>query len=606
MTTVPANSAGAASATGSRTGRGGAISLTLGGLIALAFVLLFYRWFAKQSEFSSAMIEDWGHSFFIPLIAGYMVWQRRREIAASLPEPFWPGLVPVLLGIAAYLTFSIGPIPGVHMFQGFSVVLTLFGVALTLFGPATMRHLFLPIAFLAFGVTIAERIMLEVTWPLQIIASQGAFVLLGLIGLVFGFQTDVDGNILTVITASGEEFPLNVAQACSGMRMVVAFVALGATVAVLTCRLWWQRIAVLLLSVPVALLMNILRVAVLGLLTLQDRNLAQGEAHTLIGTLLLFPGLGVFLLTVWALKKIVDLPPAPDPPLVTRFEPNLARPAVVALLAVLSLSALGIGWAINTMQYHLDKLPIYAPNNRVLTVLPRETDGWRQIGQDRIESAEVLEELGTTNYVNRVFIEKNPPAGEDPLVIEFHAAYYTDQIDTVPHVPERCFVGGGMQRAAESTEIPMRLRRDGWILDPNAPDGEEPVFTARTSPRWSEARGQRVRLPRGIEDLRLRASGYSIPRQGRIFAGYFFIANGGVVASAEDVRLLAFDLKDDYAFYLKVQFNATESDRIQSPEDLVAAASGLLDELLPDIMLCVPDWVEVTQGRYPPADEPVR
>ena len=573
--------------------------MALGACVAVAFLALFYRWFLKQGQFSSAMIEDWGHSFFIPCITGYMIWQRRREIAASAPHAFWPGLVPTMLGIAAYLTFSIGPIPGVHMFQGLSVILTLFGIALTLFGPNTMRHLFLPIAFLVFGVTVAERIMLEITWPLQIIASQGAFVLLGVIGMVGGFQTEVDGNILTVITKAGEEIPLNVAQACSGMRMVVAFIALGATVAVLTCRLWWQRIAVMLLSVPVALVMNILRVAVLGLLTLEDRNLAQGEAHTLIGTLLLFPGLGVFLLTVWALKKIVDLPPAPKPAAGPAFNPNLARSSVVVLLAVLSVSALGIGWTINAYQIHLDKKPIYAPNNRVLSALPTETDNWVRVGEDRIETAEVLEELGTTNYLNRVFMEKNPPEGQRPRVIEFHAAYYTDQIDTVPHVPERCFVGGGMQRAAESVEIPVGLDASGWLPDPMAPVGTEPVFTARTSTKWSDSRGQRVRLPAGIENLRIRTSGYSIPRQGNIYAGYFFIANGGVVASAEDVRLLAFDLKDDYAFYLKVQFNAVESERIGSPEDLVAAASDLLEELLPDIMLCVPDWVEVTQGRYP-------
>ena len=50
--------------------------------------------------------------------------------------------------------------------------------------------------------------------------------------------------------------------------------------------------------------MNIVRVAVLGLATLGDADLAQGEAHTLIGTLLLIPGLGLFLAVGWALEKI--------------------------------------------------------------------------------------------------------------------------------------------------------------------------------------------------------------------------------------------------------------------------------------------------------------
>ncbi|MEM8758078.1 MAG: exosortase/archaeosortase family protein, partial [Planctomycetota bacterium] len=344
MTTISTKTGLRSDAAASASGLIDPLSIAMLAGLAVAFVGLFYRWFEKQAQFSSVQVEDWGHAFFVPAIAGYMIWQRRADLAASELRPFWPGLVPVLLGVMAYLTFSIGPFPGLHMFQGFSVVVTLFGVALSLFGPAAMRHLAMPVLFLALGVTIAERIMLEITWPLQIIASQGAFVLLGIIGLAFGFQTEVNGNVLTVITSSGEEFPLNVAQACSGMRMVVAFVALGATVALLTCRVWWHRIAVVLMSVPVALFMNIIRVAVLGLLTLQDPDLAQGEAHTFIGTLLLFPGLGLFLLLVWALKKTVDLPkrePASAGPLRIRA----GSPVAAVLLVVLSVSAFGVGWA---------------------------------------------------------------------------------------------------------------------------------------------------------------------------------------------------------------------------------------------------------------------
>ncbi len=65
---------------------------------------------------------------------------------------------------------------------------------------------------------------------------------------------------------------------------------------------------------------------------------------------------------------------------------------------------------------------------------------------------------------------------------------------------------------------------------------------------------------------------------------------------AEEVRFLAFDLRNDYAFYLKVQFN---SQSVSSYDEFAAVSSSLLSELLPDLMLCVPDWVEVQNGRYP-------
>ena len=51
----------------------------------------------------------------MPVIAGYLIWQRRQQIASATANVFWPGLLAVGIGILGYLTFSIGPIPGVHM-----------------------------------------------------------------------------------------------------------------------------------------------------------------------------------------------------------------------------------------------------------------------------------------------------------------------------------------------------------------------------------------------------------------------------------------------------------------------------------------------------------
>jgi exosortase len=573
------------------------------GMISLALVGLFYRWFMKQSQFSMHQIEDWGHAFFVPLIAGYLVWQRRHEIAKATPKIFWPGMLAVLTGILGYFTFSIGPIPGVHMGQGLFVILTIWGVALMLLGPAVVRWLMMPTAYLVFMITVSEAVMLKITWPLQLLASQGAYIMLGLLGMATDFTVSVDGNVLTVINSEGAEYPLNVAEACSGMRMIVAFIALAGAVALLSANEWWKRITLLLLSIPVALLMNIVRVAVLGLATLGDADLAQGEAHTLIGTLLLVPGLGLFLAVGWALEKIA---PAIKPektskkPVPMRLE--LKRSATAILLVVLFGSALGMGWAISYYKYHLDKLPIYAPGNRSVATLPVETESWVQVGTDKIMSAEVLEELGTSNYLSRTYRQKNPPEGSEPQVLELHAAYYTDQIDTVPHVPERCFVGAGMTPTGGSVEILLETDQGKWSKDEAASTESATIYTDRTSTRWSDGRGKRVRLPQGIENARLRTSEYHNPGGRSLYAGYFFIANGGVASSAEQVRMLAFNLENDYAFYLKVQFTtATAASR----EEFVGASSDLLSEVLADIMLCAPDWVEVQAGRYPSQNESI-
>lgn len=272
--------------------------------LGVGFLALFYRWLFTQGEMSIAFMQDWGHAFVIPGISAYLIWRRREAIAAEPVSVFWPAAVPFVLGIVGYV-YCIVNVRN-HMLQGASLVLSLGGLVLLLTGPRVLRHVFLPIAYLLLAITISEQIMLGVTFGLQLIASQGAWLMLNLIGQPFGwFNVEIDGNTLELITRSGEVLPMNVAEACSGMRMVVAFYALAAAVALLGTTEWWQRIMLMLLAGPVAILMNIVRVTVLGLLMMIDPNLAAGDAHMLIGTLLLFPSLLVFMGIVWALNRIV-------------------------------------------------------------------------------------------------------------------------------------------------------------------------------------------------------------------------------------------------------------------------------------------------------------
>lgn len=567
-------------------------------LLGLTFAGLFFRWFQRQHLLSWHSLEDWGHAYAVPLISGFLVWRERKRLSTLPVETFWPGLVPVLFGVMSYFFGVVGVHN--HMFQGLSLVVTIFGVVLLLTGPRITGAVFPAIAYLAMGITISERIMLEITWPLQQLASQGAWVMLSVIGAVFGFSVDVAGTTLTVIDSAGDEHPLNVAQACSGMRMVVAFIALGGAVALFACKQWWQRVLLLLLAVPVALLMNVVRVSVLGVLTIVDPNLAAGEAHTFIGTLLLFPSLGLFLLVVWSLNKIIsepETPPAPEP--TAGSSPlRLMKISGVVLVVLFGASALGFERAISVYGIHLRKSPVPPPDGRLFTSLPTETENWIRVGNDRLESAEIVDELGTRNYITRRYVKKDSRGTDEPIVIELHAAYYTGQIDTVPHVPERCFVGGGLQIGSRAVELPLDLDDGSWQLDESVPEAYlGRTYTVRTSNRYSEARGARVRLPFDPQGLKLRVTEFSTAQGDSFYAGYFFIANGSHVASSEGVRLLAFNLEDDYAYYSKIQLQSFDAE---SAEELAQWATELLRDLMGDIMLCLPDWIEVVEGRYPP------
>jgi hypothetical protein len=280
----------------------------------------------------------------------------------------------------------------------------------------------------------------------------------------------------------------------------------------------------------------------------------------------------------------------------------------IALAVLMLVCGVGISAYISVKDVHLQKIPIYPENNRQVSNLPTLTPSWEQIGSDAILGLEMVETLGTENYLSRYYLLTKDADPKNPVVIEFHAAYYTGMIDTVPHVPERCFVGGGLQQSESSRVIDIPMDSSSWRVDDSVPeefagvDGE--IYTVRLSNNssMSDAPGRRVRLPRGIspeQPFQFRASEFINPGKGKIYAGYFFIANGGTKANANDVRQLAFNLEDDYAYYLKVQISA---DGFESFDEFAQYSGSLLSELIGEVMRCVPDWVSVQQGIYPPED----
>jgi len=267
-------------------------------LVVGAFLALFYHWFWFQHRLSWGS-QDWMHTYVIPLISLYAAWKARDDLARRRLVVFWPALLPIIVGISGYLFFLLGVTN--HMAQGISLVLTVFGVVLLHVGPSAIVPLAFPIAYLLFGITIAESLMREVTYSLQDIAASGAWVLLNMVGVT----TSLAGNTLTITTGTGESIPLNVAEACSGLRMVIAFFALGAAVAFLSCREWWQRAALLMLVGPIAVLVNVIRVASLGVASMWNEELAKGQAHMWIGVLWLVPAFLLFAGAVGVLNRIV-------------------------------------------------------------------------------------------------------------------------------------------------------------------------------------------------------------------------------------------------------------------------------------------------------------
>ncbi len=288
--------------------------------VTVSVVLLFVRWFLVQHDHSKSS-GDWSHAYLVPLISMYLLWQQRQGLMRAPIRTFWPGVIPVVMGVWCYVYFIVG-VPN-HFGQGLALVLTVFGLVLLMLGPAAMEHLFWPIAYLGFGITIPEMVMNIVTYPLQDMAATGGFIVLR----VLGVSCEIAGNVIYVDMPNGVPHPLNVAEQCSGMRMVIAFLALGVAVALVGTRAWWKRVVLVAMAIPVAVGLNVIRVAVLGLASMRDADLSQGDAHTLIGTVLLIPGFFIYLGVLVALNKAV-----PEEDVKGASEPQPSKPAKPASL----------------------------------------------------------------------------------------------------------------------------------------------------------------------------------------------------------------------------------------------------------------------------------
>jgi exosortase len=277
-------------------------AILLGVIAVTVFAGVFWDWLSKQVSYSISHPSDWGHTLLMPFIAGWFVWLRREQLLKTPIRPAWSGLALLILGLVGYAACTLGPAAlQHHNIRGMAVGASLFGMVLLVSGWGWMRWLWFPLAYVVvFGQYVSERFISIVTYRLQDISAKGAHVFLSLLGL----DVDLNGNVLTVFDG-GAPHMLNVAEACSGMRMLVAFLALGVAMAYVSLPTAWQRIVLVAMGVPVAVFVNVLRVATLGLLTLVNPEFAAGEFHHFIGLLWLVPAFLLYLLVLWVLGNMV-------------------------------------------------------------------------------------------------------------------------------------------------------------------------------------------------------------------------------------------------------------------------------------------------------------
>jgi exosortase len=226
---------------------------------------------------------DMGHGFFVPLIAGFIVWQKRDELLALKPAPNWWGLVvTILAGVQLYIATI-----GAELFLARTAfVFSLIGMVLLLGGMPFLRKLAFPLFLLFFMVPIPGVVYSSITLPLQLLASRAADGALTLL------QIPVlrEGNILEL-----PEQKLSVVEACSGIRSLLSLTFLSLVYGYFFERRRWLRAVLFFSTIPIAIVANASRVTLTGVLTEVKPELAEGFFHTASGWVIFMVALAILI-----------------------------------------------------------------------------------------------------------------------------------------------------------------------------------------------------------------------------------------------------------------------------------------------------------------------
>jgi exosortase len=203
---------------------------------------------------------DYSHGFLVPIFAGYLLWRRRDMAESRTGTGFWPGVLLLILGAgtrlgALYLSYPLA--------DAASLIPCTAGLFLLVGGWKWLAWAWPAVLFLVFMVPLPGAIAGMISSPLQRIATECSTYLLQTVGV----PATAQGNVISLT-----EHQIGVVEACSGLRMLVAFSAITFAAACLVRAALWERIVIVLSAVPIGIISNVIRITVTGL------------AHEYVGT----------------------------------------------------------------------------------------------------------------------------------------------------------------------------------------------------------------------------------------------------------------------------------------------------------------------------------
>jgi len=393
--------------------------LPVGWLYASTFVGLAEQWWHDK---------DVGHIPFVPLFSLFILWQNRQRLRAVASGPSWTGAFIILFAMALLVLGNLGA----DVFTSrVSLVVLLAGFVVLFRGWSFFRAVLFPWAFLFLMIPIPKIILQNITFPLQMVASKVATALLQLAQI----PVYREGNVIYLPV-----MPLEVAEACSGIRSLLSLITLALIYGYLMDQRKWVRVVLGISAMPIAVAANGFRIFGTGLIGQYfGRDKAEGFLHSFQGWLVFV----VSLLMLFALHGLInriwkERPQAKGERdrLATGTqvgaEPRRTR-ASLAYLAMALVLVLGtaVGLQVRTRTEVL-------PSRAELSSMPLNIDGW--VGKDYALDDQTLDILGRGEFLSRNYVSQ----GDSPTEVEMFIAYYPSQrVSETPHSPDHCLFGAG-------------------------------------------------------------------------------------------------------------------------------------------------------------------
>ncbi|HQO57929.1 MAG TPA: exosortase/archaeosortase family protein [Candidatus Omnitrophota bacterium] len=225
------------------------------------------RWFADDSYYS--------HGILIPFVSGFLIWQKKEELAVAPVKESRLGMPLIVAGVLLYLFSALFRI---NFTGGLSMFVVIFGLVLYFYGMAVLKKILFPIGFLIFMFPLPEVAIVNISFRMKMFAAEIAEKLLNHMGIL----AKRNGSIIMMRHAQ-----VVVDDVCSGLRSLISLTALGSIFAFWLNGPRWKRGVLFLTTIPIAIITNVCRVVFLATVSeIWGPESASGFVHDASGFLI--------------------------------------------------------------------------------------------------------------------------------------------------------------------------------------------------------------------------------------------------------------------------------------------------------------------------------